>query len=145
MLRRRTLSQPTDKADDPAGVPDSSFVLRRITPEWYVPDGQGGHKASSQAFQDLHGAMSVGLSVVLDEMELPHSTPVEAFPGYGLLRFSAAFIRELQQGIVRSASEAEPWHGDVHGKKTGSVRNRLSKAGTDWVRRPHGPDMPGQS
>jgi hypothetical protein len=128
----------TDTAhDDPVEVPDDSFILRRVSPLWYIEDRRAGRRVSSAAFSDSGDAMSVGLTVVLDELGLDHSRAVDGFDRYGLLRFPVSWVRsELKLGVVRSPTDDEPWHGDVYGAKTDSVRKRFARNGTDWVRRP---------
>jgi hypothetical protein len=127
--------------DDPVGVPDDSYILRRISPLWYVLDeGTGEYRVSSAAFCDLGDAMSVGLTVVLDEIGRQPIDVVDGFSGYGLLRFNVSWVRaDLALGVVRSPTDDEPWHGDVHGRKTDSIRRRFARNGTDWVRRPDPP------
>lgn len=117
-------------------VPSSSYVLRRISPDWIVDDGQGGERVSSAAFQDKGRGMSVALSVTLDELGLPYAAAVESFEGYGLLQYEVAWIRSMKLEVERSPTEAEPWHGDVTGTKTGSVRKAFSANATHWVRKP---------
>jgi hypothetical protein len=123
-----------DIPDDPETVPSGSYLYRRIHPDWYVSVGED-FRVSSQAFQDKEGSMSVALGVILDERGLKPEDVLEAFENYGLLRFSVAFIRSLHLGVIHSPTPAEPWHGEVYGKKTGGVRNKLVANG-QWVRRP---------
>lgn len=121
--------------DDPAGVPSDTFLYRRIRPEWYVADGTGGHRASSAAFQDLRGSLSVALGVVLECHNRPPEDVVANFPGYGLYRLSVGFVRGLGLGVIRDPTEDEPWHGSVCGKKTKSIKTQLSNGG-EWALRP---------
>lgn len=121
--------------DDAVGVPDSTYVVRRIHPNQYVPDSAGGLRASRSAFRD--DEMSVGLTVILDEMHQPVERAVEGYEIHGLVRFPVSWIRHvLKLGTVRSPTTAEPWHGDVHGKKTKAIQGEFVKNATDWVKEP---------
>jgi len=109
-------------------------MYRRINPAWYVDDGEG-HRVTSQAFQDLGGSMSVALGVVLIELGLEPETVVETHEGFGLMSLSVNFVRSLGLGVVREPTEAEPWHGAVHGTKSRSIRLKLAQH-AQWVRLP---------
>jgi hypothetical protein len=113
---------------DDAPIPPDSYALRRINPTFMVADANGGTRPSSQAFQNLGDGMSVGLSCVLDEMGHPATRVLEGFDGFGLVRFQIGWICAIPLAVRRSATEAEPWHGDVLGAKTGSIKNRLAAA-----------------
>ena len=107
-----------------------------------VDDGNGGLRPSSQAFQDLGKGMSVGLTCVLDELGEGPLRVVEDFPGYGLIRYGVGWVKSLSLTVERSPTEAEPWHGDVVGKKTGSVRTKFANNSSDRVRWPGQADSP---
>ncbi len=79
--------------------------------------------------------MSVALGVLLIATELDPEIVLEGYPDFGLLSLSAGYLRSLHLGVVAEPTEAEPWHGSVYGKKTGSIRDKLAAAGV-WVRRP---------
>lgn len=80
--------------------------------------------------------MSVGLTKVLDDLGLTPEATIEKFDGYGLLRFSVVLVREMKLGVTASPTTDEPWHGDVHGKKTKAIERQFVAASTDWVRTP---------
>ncbi len=69
----------------------------------------------------------MALEVVLLELELTPDVVLANHPGYGLVSLSVGLLRQLNLGVIKEPTEAEPWHGCVYGKKTGSVRSRLSK------------------
>ena len=79
--------------------------------------------------------MSVALGVILDQRGFEPDDVLKEFENYGLLRFSVAFIRSLHLGVIHKPTPAEPWHGEVYGKKTGGIRNKLVANG-QWVQRP---------
>ncbi len=111
-------------------------MYRRITPHWYIQDASGKHRVSTQAFQDKGGAMSVALGVVLDSLGLAPAVVIEGFPGFGLVLLRVGFLRaSLKLGVVAAPTPEEPWHGEVYGKKTGSVQRQLARS-CEWVRRP---------
>lgn len=101
-----------------------------------VPDDNGGLRLSSAAFQDLEGGMSVGLTAVLDLISRDYLDVMLGHDGYGLLKFNVGWIRSLQQNVLHSPTDHEPWHGDVVGKKTGGVRKAFVNNATDWICRP---------
>ncbi len=110
-----------------SSIPPSTVVYRRISPEWYGPPGEETKRVTSAAFQDKQGSLSVALEVVLLELELTPDVVLANHPGYGLVSLSVGLLRQLNLGVIKEPTEAEPWHGCVYGKKTGSVRSRLSK------------------
>lgn len=123
-------------------MPSDSFLYRRVSSEWYVEDGTGGRRASTAAFQDLRGSLSVALSVILEHHDRTPADLIAEFPGYGVYRLSVRFVRSLGLGVISDPTEEEPWHGSVHGKKTGGVKRQLSTGG-DWVLHPvEPPEMP---
>lgn len=77
-------------------------------------------------------AMSVGLGVFLGPNP---EQMLENHPAFGLVKLPVHFIRSLGLGVVSSPTEAEPWHGDVFGKKTKSIKAKLSGASV-WVVKP---------
>jgi len=112
--------------DDLKAVPNGSSVYRRIAADWWIDDGEGGRRVSSQAFQDKDGYMSVAVGAVLDEMELGPEAALNGHEGYGLARLDVSFLRlTVHLGLTCLPTESEPWHGGVWGKKTSGVKNRL--------------------
>lgn len=105
-----------------------SVVYRRINPSWWVPTDDGGRRITSQAFQDSGSYMSVALGVLLEEQGIEPAVVVEGFDGFGLAQLGVDFVRGLGLGVTVEVDEAntEPWHGGVHGKKTGAIRTSLA-------------------
>ena len=52
--------------------------------------------------------------------------------GFALAAFTAGAAREAEQGVAREPLPGEIAHGVVFGKKTKSIRRRLSRA-SEWV------------
>ena len=51
---------------------------------------------------------------------------LEEYDGYGLAKLDVSVLRgQLHLGSTSIATEREPWHGGVWGKKTGGIRNKL--------------------
>jgi hypothetical protein len=119
--------------DDPVEAPAGSHAYRRINPEWWVPDGNGGHRLSTQAFQDNPNYLSVGLGSVLATCGEPPERVLEGYEGYGLADLDVSTIRGLALGVTSIPTEAEPWHGGIWGKKTGSIKNKLQAMATVLV------------
>ena len=57
---------------------------------------------------------------------------LEGYEGYSLVRFSAGVPRSLGLPVVHAPLPANPAHTEVHGKKTGSTRDKLVAA-SQWV------------
>ena len=115
--------------DDPHAVPADTVVYRRISPDWWVDDGSGGRRISSQAFQDHPAYMSVAIGLALTELEQPTDVVLDGFDGYGLARLEVSFLRrDLHLGVTREPTEVEPWHGGVWGRKSSGIRNKLANA-----------------
>jgi hypothetical protein len=109
-------------------VPDGTYVYRRIVPEWWIPDGNGGHRLTSAAFIDRQGYVSIGVGEVLTEMSLSPEASLAAHEGYGLAQLGVSWIRsDLNLGMTREPTDLEPWHGALHGKKTPGKKTLLSK------------------
>lgn len=123
--------------DDPT-IPDESVVYRRITPEWYKVDpSTGQRRLTSAAFSDLGGAMSVAVGIDIETEQHQPLDVVANHPGYGLVALEVGDLRRLGLGVVRSATEGEVCHGDVHGNKTKGTKNKLRVlAEQNWIRKP---------
>ena len=117
-------------AVDDLSIDDADPLWRRIHPKWYVPDGRGGRRLSSAAFENSPDGS--GMSVTLGrEAEAEGGSPqaaVERFPGYGLASLVARRCRELDQTLQRDPTEEDPHHALVNGKKTKRIQRELAKA-----------------
>ena len=128
-----------------ADVPDDSSALRRISEDWYVPDGRGGRRVSSAAFQLKDGTISVGLECVILALGLTSVVMISKHPSYGLAAVHIGVVRgDLGLGVRHDPTPEEPWHGGIHGKITKSCRNQLAVAATGGlVVRPPAASQPG--
>lgn len=121
--------------DDPS-VKDEAKLLRRIPPDWIVPDpkNRAGKRASSQAFDDDRDGkpMSVQLADVLIAHGIPVTQVLAGHGGYSLTAITAGLARANGQGIIRKPRENDPAHAEVFGKKSKSVRKKLAD-GAEWV------------
>lgn len=131
---------------DDDSIEDSDSVWRRIPPWHLVPDGKGGIRASSAAFEDhlendkVH-PMSVHLESVLYALGWDARRVFEIAGcegrGFRVARIAVGKVRELDQGIQRDPTRADPSHALVFAKsdrrrKTKSVSRTLQEAFT-WV------------
>lgn len=139
-----TEQQPSP--DDP-GITDAVQLLRRIHPDWIVPDQQGGRKLSRQAYQDQRAeggtaAMSVFVESRLLELGLSAVDVLDGHTGYGLAAFPASAARSCGLTVVWAPSPADGRRGLAHahvlGDKTGSRQKALVSASTVRIL----PDMP---
>lgn len=118
---------PSGKQDDPT-IADDDRLLRRIFPDWWVPDEKAsGMRLSTAAFDDYPDGspMSVHLGSVLERLGLPNESVLRGHEGYGLAELSAGTVRSLGQGIVRMPEPDWPAHAGVVGRKTYSVQKKL--------------------
>lgn len=122
---------------DDATILDTSTLLRRIGPDWIVPDNAGGTKLSRQAFQDQTAddgtrAMSVYIQERLSELEIPVQELVADHPRYGVVGFLAEVARGCNLGVTWAPNPADAPRGAAHAhvicNKTGSVRAKLVAA-----------------
>ena len=120
---------------DDVSISDDANLWRRIHPDWVVTDeNRGGVRPSSAAFDDSDDGTP--LSVVIEEAVLASGRDaakiLENYAGYSLAAFTAGAARANGQGVARTPTPEEPAHGSVFGKKTKSVKRRLSHA-SSWV------------
>lgn len=117
---------PTSYSDDPS-IPDAAELWRLVPPNWQVPDGMGGLRPSSAAFQDSKDGtpMSVFLADQVRASGRGLKDVLSTFPGYMIASFSAGFARTLGLSIARDPTPQEPAHAVVVGKKTKWVRNQF--------------------
>ncbi len=86
------------------------------------------------AFQLKAGGISVGLECILVAMRLPFDVMVASHPSYGLAAVRIRMVREdLGLEVSHDPTEAEPWHGGIHGKITRACRNKLAVAATSGL------------
>ena len=120
----------TEPPDD-LTVPNDAVLWRRIPPRHLVDDqNQGGVRPSSAAFEDspdgspMSAALASGCGGAQDVLT--------GHEGFGLVAFSAGFIREQGLRIVRDPQPEEPWHVLIVGNKTRGLRKQLTRNAT-WV------------
>jgi hypothetical protein len=137
--------------DDPDGIPDEAILYRRV--DW---DKIGGiARAVSGVEPSLNGncfsdypeseagnlgfpgpCMSVGVSMVLDQLELPVGRLLQGFEGYGLASMRAGDLRVLKRadgtpcphGVMLAPTDSEPWHGIVFDETTRPRKGGVQKA-----------------
>jgi hypothetical protein len=129
------MEEPANFADDPA-IADDVDLWRRILPQWVVKDENTGElRPSSAAFDDSPDGspMSVVIEKIAMAQQISPAKVLNGYVGYGLCAFTAGLARALELSIAtRPEVHGEPAHGFVVGKKTRSVRKKLSKA-SRWV------------
>ena len=121
---------------DDGGIEGTTRLLRRIPPQWRVPDGEGGLRPASGAFQDVRDetgtkALSVYIETVLRLSGLTPEDVIDGMPGYGLVAFTAERARELGLGVVTAPRDDQGpigvAHAHVFGKKTGAIQGALAR------------------
>ena len=103
-----------NEPNDPS-IADDVDLLRWIAPSHVVEDAnrEEGFRASSAAFRDYE--MSVFLSDTLDERGDRAEDVVPE--GKFMVSLIAGFVRDREQGVIRSPEKGHPAHGDVVGEK----------------------------
>jgi hypothetical protein len=133
---------PADYLDD-ATIADEETLLRRVPPQWIVPDkNTGAARPSSQAFDNGRDGltMSVYLTSVLESISVAPEECLEGHPDYRMAGITAGVVRHENQLVVRDPgtdADADPnpgdeAHGLVVGNKRAKLRSRLAKAAF-WV------------
>lgn len=123
--------------DDPSVGPD--LILYRWVPpqHWRRRDGQ--IECRDGAFKNFPNPELLRMSIVLDDTLRDDgrepSAIIEGRRDFGLVALTARQVRDIEQRVIRSATEDEPAHGDVWGEKPGAVRRRLASA-AEWVIEP---------
>ena len=121
--------------EDDRTILDDWRLLRRINRAWIVPDGQGGTRVTSQAFQNLSRdppALSVHLENVLQERGLQIVSVLDGMPTHSLVAIYAGVVRAHSQVVQRAPEDAEPAHAHVVGDKSKSAKSRLAEAAV-WI------------
>lgn len=117
---------------DDASIPNEEELLRRVHPDWIVPDASnpGQRRVSSAAFDHLE--MSVDLASIRRSRGEPLTATLDGYDGFGLVYVTAGAARAKHQAVCRDPQPSNPAHGIVVGKKTGSVKNHF-KDHCVWV------------
>ena len=115
---------------DDQTIQDNVKLWRRIHPTHVVPDGSGGKRVSSAAFTNSWDGSY--MSVVIDEKGVTAERVLGPNIDHGLVTFTAATARALNQRIIRKPEGHEPLHGEVCGKKSKAIQNQFVKL-CQWV------------
>jgi len=124
-----------DSPADDNTIENDWRLFRRISPQWLVPDGAGGRRVSTQAFQNHPTnpqAFSVHIERVLQQLGLPNESIIAGHSGYSVVAITAGLVRQHKQLIQRAPETLDPAHAHVLGKKPGSVKKAFSEAAV-WV------------
>jgi hypothetical protein len=115
--------------NDPS-ISDEVVLWRRVHPDQIVHNNNLNEmRPTSQAFQNTSG--SDGMSVNIADETTTEDT-LRGFEDHFVVSLGVGFVRGLNQGVVRKPLEENPAHAEVIGKKTKSVKKKLSDA-SSWV------------
>jgi hypothetical protein len=115
-------------------IPDGCGLLRRVTPNQIVHDGNiGRRRLSSGAFRDRQ--MSVDAECLLAQAGLDRTFSLQSYPQLFLVRIRAGDARQLQQAVEHRPLEHNVFHAEVVGPKSGAICN-VSRRIAEWVRKP---------
>jgi hypothetical protein len=118
--------------DVSVAILDDASLLRRIHPVHVVPDGNGRLRPSSGAFKDHN--MSVDVEPMLISSGRNWTFSLRNTPLHWLVRLNAGHARTLSQEVIHRPLHDNDVHGEVVGKKTGSVSKAFRDA-AEWVKR----------
>ncbi len=100
---------------DDESIQNEWTLWRRIPPWHIVPDGDGGRRPSSAAFEnDPDGDP---MSVIIVEKGGDLERALEGHVGFGVAAVTVAAMRERGQQVVFAPTDEEPAHGLVVGTK----------------------------
>jgi len=124
---------------DHAGIGPDDGIIRRISPQYMVDDPKTqGKRLSSMAFQPStndHGGMSVDLQKLIEGAGLDARRYVISPPWIGAVRFAAGILRAEGLRIgYDPLPPGNPYHGEVWGDFTQSLRKRLCGLAEWFVR-----------
>jgi hypothetical protein len=121
--------------DDPS-IPAEARLLRRVIPDWIVPDENTKTKrVSSQAFCNSTGEN--GMSVFLEDALFAEGRDVASvvtgdYASHSLIAVTAGWVRSWQQGVIRDPLPEESSHAQVIGEKNSNIRRKLARQ-YEWV------------
>lgn len=116
---------------DDGSIWDSWSLLRRVHPTQIVRDDNSGNsRVSSGVFRDLE--MSVDAEELWEAHGRDWRASLDGYDGYSLVRFAAVVPRSMGLPVIHSPLPDNPAHTEVHGKKTGSMRDKFVASST-WV------------
>jgi len=115
----------SDPIDD-TSISDAAELLRRISAHWWVFDDRTGRRRlSSAAFENSRDGSGTSVAIAA---ETSLDAQLQGYPGYGLASLPAGKAREQQQVVRRVPLDEMPWHAQIEGRKTGSIKKALSAA-----------------
>ena len=126
--------KPADYEDD-STIADDAELWRRIPPRHIVPDNtNGGVRISKAAFEDHPNGSPMSVTLAKESLAAGRGAYALLIGhiDFCLASITAGTARSLKQGIMRKPLVDDPAHAEVFGKKTDSVRKKLSKA-AKWV------------
>jgi hypothetical protein len=124
-----------DEFNDDPSIEDAAHLWRRIPPLHVIYDNNlNRYRPTSDAFKDHPNGspMSVFLAAVISRTGRTAEDALVGHEGYALSSFTAGLARHLEQGVARDPLPEEPAHAVVFGRKSKSIRQKLSKQCT-WV------------
>ena len=121
-------------SQDDSTIDDLDALWRRIHPNWWIPDQNGGGKRlTSAAFQNSKNTNSC--SVLLEkEMRINGRSIQDALAkrdGYGMAKILAGQARassDPPQVLVRESTVADPEHANIVGEKRKPAQRVLREA-----------------
>lgn len=122
-------------SDDDLTIADEDRLFRRIPPNWIVWDSnKGAPSVSSAAFSNSSdgSGMSVFIESVMVEIGLSEHDVLRDYKGFGLVAITARQARQEGQSVIRKPTDKNPAHGEIAGKKRGSVKKAF-KRNAEWI------------
>lgn len=120
------MSDPPPYNDDTDSIFDDDELLRRIHPNWVVPDPKQprGFRLSTQAFENDR-RNGTPCSVSVRRCALPVEELLVKYSDRSLAGISVAFVRQHEQGVCFWEDQDEPGHAYLHGQKSRTVLSAI--------------------
>ncbi|HDL01300.1 MAG TPA: hypothetical protein ENH23_03605, partial [candidate division Zixibacteria bacterium] len=110
--------------NDDSSIQDSENLWRRIPPDQITPDGNGGYRPSSKAFQNasqkFHDELMAPLGYTFEpgmSVDIASKTTVVAvlrnYQDSFLVEFTSGYARSLSQGVVGAPLPDDAAHAVV--------------------------------
>jgi hypothetical protein len=137
---------PDHTTDEEPAIPDDPTVLdehslwRRVTQLTIDAKVPGGVRPSTANFQNSSDGSGMSVTHATDFLDRGGSSK-KYFEEYSpeecrmIAVIPVKLVRKLNQGVIRNATQRDPHHCEVVGKKTKSVQKKILK-GSNLISRP---------
>jgi hypothetical protein len=121
-----------DATSPEGGIPNDAKIWRRVPPRHFYKDEKRGGliRPATSAFEDDPDGSP--MSAAQESLCGSPDPVMRGHEGYGLVEFTAGYLRTLGLEVVPDPTDAEPWHVLIAGNKTNGVRKKLAR-NSKWI------------